>query len=302
MKASPLVQRIISEIKQQILLGDIEPDAHLNTQQIAGRFQISRSPARQALNILREQGFVEQRKNRGFFVIPQEKRDFQEDNEILYQEDTPEYYRLAEDWLNDDIPAEVTELYLKKRYGLTKLQVIVMLNKAAKVGWAEPKPGYGWRFLKVAKTPEALEQIYRLRALLEPAALLEPTFRRDPEILARMRTVQEDLLNGEVENLPANVLMKAGIDFHEGLMKLSGNPFYYMFLVQLNNMRKLIEYRSMIDRKRLFRQCSEHLKLIKLIENNENLEAAHMMKSHLSGAFEDKSPILKLRYEYKKES
>ena len=82
MKASPLVQRIISEIKQQILLGDIEPDAHLNTQQIAGRFQISRSPARQALNILREQGFVEQRKNRGFFVIPQEKRDFQEDNEI----------------------------------------------------------------------------------------------------------------------------------------------------------------------------------------------------------------------------
>lgn len=302
MNASPLVQKITHDIKQMILVGDISPNARINTQNIADRFSVSRSPAREALNVLKEQGFVEQIKNRGFFVIPQGKKDYQEDNEILYQEDSTEYYQLAEDWLHDDIPEEVTELYLRKRYSLTKLQVIEMLNKAAKVGWAEPKQGYGWRFLKVAKTPEALEQIYRLRALLESAALLEPTFMRDPQILARMRKIQEDILNRDVEDLPANVLMKAGVEFHEGLMKLSGNPFYYMFVVQLNNMRKLIEYRSMIDRKRLFRQCSEHLKLIELIENNENLEAAHMIKSHLSGALKDKSPILKLRYEYKKKS
>jgi DNA-binding GntR family transcriptional regulator len=300
MNISPLVQKIVNDLRQKILVGDIEPEAHLNTQNIADRFSVSRSPAREALNILREQGFVEQRKNRGFFVIEQEKQIFKDDNEILYQEDSAEYYQLAEDWLQDELPAEVTELYLRKRYGLTKLQVIEMLNKAARVGWAEAKPGYGWRFLEVAKTPEALEQIYRLRSLLEPAALLEPTFRIIPEVLAGMRKAQEDLLSGDVENKPANVLMKAGVDFHEGLMKFSGNPYYHMFIVQLNNMRKLIEYRSMIDRKRLFRQCSEHLKLIELLENHENLEAAHMLKSHLSGAFRDKSPILQSKYEYKK--
>lgn len=293
MNASPLVQKILGDLKQMILIGDFEPNAHLNTQSIADRFSVSRSPAREALNILKEQGFVEQRKNKGFFVVQQKKKAAQKDIEINYQEDSSEYYKLAEDWLTDAIPKEVTELYLRKRYGLTKLQVIEMLNKAAKVGWAESKPGYGWRFLKVAKTPEALEQIYNLRALLEPAALLEPTFRSDPKILAKMRKVQEDLLNGNVESLPANVLMKAGVDFHEELMKLSGNPFYYMFVVQLNNMRKLIEYRSILDRKRLFRQCRQHLKLIELIENNQNLEAAYMLKSHLTGAFKDKSLILK---------
>ncbi|KII33664.1 hypothetical protein NL64_09165 [Pseudomonas fluorescens] len=70
-----------------------------------------------------------------------------------------------------------------------------------------------------------------------------------------------------------------------------------MILVQMNNMRRLIEYRSMIDRKRLYKQCAEHIRMIELVEQGNNLEAAHLMKQHLSGSFAHKSPILKLRSE-----
>ncbi|POP92036.1 hypothetical protein CXB40_28340 [Pseudomonas syringae pv. avii] len=72
---------------------------------------------------------------------------------------------------------------------------------------------------------------------------------------------------------------------------------YLMILRQMNNMRRLLEYRSMIDRKRLYKQCAEHIQMIELVEQGNNLEAAHLMKRRLNGSFAHKSPILKLRVE-----
>ncbi|MEN5035810.1 GntR family transcriptional regulator [Pseudomonas sp. TWI929] len=295
MASSTLVQRIVSEIRQKIQLGELAPGAHLSAQKVADSFQVSRSPAREALTTLAEQKLLEQIPNRGFFVLEMPGEVVPGSDEVTSLEEPPEYYRLSEDWLNDAIPAEVTEKYLRDRYGLTKFQVTDMLNRAAKVGWAEPKPGYGWRFLDVAKTPETLEQIYRVRALIEPAALLESSFICDLEVLRRLKKEQSDLLAGGIDTLPADMLLKSGIRFHEELIKLSGNPLYLMILRQLNNMRRLIEYRSMIDRKRLYTQCAEHLRMVELVEEGDNLEAAHLMKRHLSGSFARKSPILELR-------
>nr|WP_225777715.1 GntR family transcriptional regulator [Pseudomonas sp. Marseille-Q3773] len=295
MASSTLVQRIVSEIRQKIQLGELSTGAHLSAQKVADQFQVSRSPAREALTVLAEQQLLEQIPNRGFFVLEAAQERMASIDEVNSLEEPPEYYQLSEDWLNDAIPAEVTEKYLRERYDLTKFQVIDILNRAAKVGWAEPKPGYGWRFLDVAKTPETLEQIYRVRSLIEPAALLESTFICDLDVLRRLKKEQSDMLAGGIDTLPADMLLKSGIRFHEELIKLSGNPLYLMMLRQLNNMRRLIEYRSMIDRKRLYTQCAEHLRMVELVEEGNNLEAAHLMKRHLSGSFARKSPILELR-------
>lgn len=294
MASSALVQRIVSEIRHKIQLGDLGPGAHLSAQKVADDFHVSRSPAREALAVLADQGVLEQFPNRGFFVIGIGDVPADQLDEISALEEPPEYYRLSEDWLNDAIPADVTEKYLRERYNLTKFQVTDILNRAAKVGWAEPKPGYGWRFLDVAKTPETLEQIYKVRSLIEPAALLESDFHCDLEVLRRLKKEQQDLLAGGIDTLPADVLLKSGIRFHEELIKLSGNPLYHMVLKQLNNMRRLIEFRSMIDRKRLYTQCAEHLRMVELVEEGNNLEAAHLMKRHLSGSFARKSPIIGL--------
>lgn len=295
MASSTLVQRIVSELRQKIQLGELVPGAHLSAQKVADSFQVSRSPAREALTSLAEQALLEQIPNRGFFVLAIPDEPALRSDEVTADEEPLEYYQLSEDWLNDAIPAEVTEKYLRERYALTKFQVIDILNRAAKVGWAEPKPGYGWRFLDVAKTPETLEQIYRVRSLIEPAALLETTFNCDREVLRRLKKEQADLLAGGIDTLPADRLLKSGIRFHEELIKLSGNPLYLMILRQLNNMRRLIEYRSMIDRKRQYTQCAEHLRMVELVEEGDNLEAAHLMKRHLSGSLARKSPILQLR-------
>ncbi|GGJ86686.1 GntR family transcriptional regulator [Pseudomonas matsuisoli] len=302
MASSALVQRIVFEIKQKIQVAELKAGAHLSAQKVADSFHVSRSPAREALQELAEGGYLEQVPNRGFFVRESSKTSVGHIDEVTSLEEPPEYYRLSEDWLNDAIPADVTEKFLRDRYGLTKFQVVDILNRAAKVGWAEPKPGYGWRLLAVAKTPETLEQIYNVRALIEPAALLEASYQYDLGVLRRLKAEQRELLDGGIDTLPADFLLRSGIRFHEELIKLSGNPLYHMILVQMNNMRRLLEYRSMIDRKRLYKQCSEHLQMVELVEQGKNLEAAHLMKQHLTGSFARKSPILELRTKGSKSS
>lgn len=295
MASSALVQRIAAEIRQRIQGRELVAGAHLSAQKVADQFQVSRSPARDALLALANEGYLEQLAHRGFFVLERAVQDAKPNDEVRSLEEPEAYYRLSEDWLTDRIPEEVTEQFLRERYDLTRAQVIDILNRASRVGWAEPKPGYGWRFLDVAKTPETLEQIYRMRSLIEPAALLEPGYRRDLELLRRLKKEQQDMLDGAIASAPADVLLRSGIRFHEEFIKLSGNPLHLMVLRQMNNMRRLLEYRSMIDRNRLYKQCAEHIEMIERVEQGDNAGAAELMKRHLSGSFAVKSPILKLR-------
>ena len=208
MRSSQLAQTIANEIMLLITSGELGAGDHLKTQQLADRFGVSRSPVREAMEILATQGLLDQKENRGFFVneVPIDVVErVKEDAEPF--EIANDYQRLAEDWLTDRIPAEVTEQMLRERYELTKTQVSDLLMRATREGWAERKQGYGWRFLPVAKTPEAFEQIYRFRMLIEPAAMLEPEFSLDRNIINEQRRIQNRMLDTDIERLPAERLL-----------------------------------------------------------------------------------------------
>ncbi|APG89115.1 GntR family transcriptional regulator (plasmid) [Sinorhizobium americanum CCGM7] len=292
MRSSQLAQNIANEITLLVTSGELAVGDPLRTQHLADRFGVSRSPVREALQMLSEQGVLEQKENRGFFVkesagalaetVSDEARPFEVAND---------YQRLAEDWLTDRIPAEVTEQVLRERYDLTKMQLNDILMRAVREGWAERKQGYGWRFLPVAKTPEAFEQIYRFRMLIEPAAMLEPDFRLDRKIIEEQRRIQSRMLETDIERLPAERLLHNGALFHEELIRMSNNPFFHLSLVRVNRMRRLLEYRSRVDRSRLVRQCQDHLDILDLLERGEVIEASYAMRRHLGGALSKKSPI-----------
>ncbi|WP_280171629.1 GntR family transcriptional regulator [Agrobacterium pusense] len=292
MASSPLALNIANEITLLITSGEIVGGEHLRAQHLADRFGVSRQPVRDAFQILSDQGLVELKENRGFFVkesagtvvepVSDEAKPFEVAND---------YQRLAEDWLTDKIPAEVTEQMLRERYDLTKAQLNDILLRAAREGWAERKQGYGWRFLPVAKTAEAFEQIYRFRMLIEPAAMLEPEFRLDRAIIDEQRRIQMRMLDTDIERLPAERLLHNGALFHEELIKMSNNPFFHLSLVRVNRMRRLLEYRSRVDRSRTVRQCQEHLAILDLLQQGEIVEASFAMRRHLGGALSKKSPI-----------
>jgi DNA-binding GntR family transcriptional regulator len=294
MPASPLVIRIADEIKELIRAGGIPRGGHLSTQKLANQFDVSRSPVREAMQLLAKQKILVQRENRGFFArsVNGAARNQGPSRSSLLILGSKEYQRFASDWLADRIPAEVTEQFLRERYDLTKAELTDVLMRAVREGWIERKQGYGWRLLPVAKTTEAFEQIYRFRMLIEPAAMLEPTFSLDRRVLAEQRRIQEGMLSSDIEKLPAERLLHNGSLFHEEIIKLSGNICFHRALVQINRMRRLLEYRARLDRQRLHVQCSQHLQIISALEKGDLTESSFLMRNHLSGALERKSPVV----------
>lgn len=243
------------------------------------------------MSLLEANGFLVRRENRGYFVAETDPAAMNEALDAQPESTDDNYQSLADDWLMNRLPEDVTEQFLRQHYGWTKARVSEVLVRAAREGWVERKEGYGWRFLPVANTPEAFDEIYRFRMAIEPAAMLEPSFELNRTILADQRRIQESMLDMDFKSVPAESLLENGALFHEELIRLSGNPFFLMALQRVNRMRRLMEYRAHVNHERLVEQCTEHLEILDLLEAGDNLGASHKMRKHLSGALKRKSPL-----------
>lgn len=288
MKISALTERLAQKIVGLIDTGKLVPGAHLSVPKLAETFDVSRSPVREALVYLEQKGILQQKLNRGFFVREDYAPQQHDAPAPADGSDLPEYYQLAEDWLQDNIEAEVTELYLMKRYNLTKSQLSTLLARGISEGWVERKQGYGWRFLPVAKTKAALENIFSFRMVIEPMAILEPTFNAPQAKIDEIRRELEMLLDNGIERLSPKQLQLAGYRFHETVIGFSNNPFFEISLRNVNRMRMLMDYRIMDDRSRYYAEVNDHMRLLALIESGQRIEASYMMKQHLAVALENK--------------
>lgn len=291
MRSSELPNKIARRLLQDVASGSLAAGDHVRAQQVANRYGVSRTPVRDALDLLEGKGLLKRHPNRGYFVtdeIPARINEWLQDGQTAHGDD---YQRLADDWLVDRLPEEATEQFLRQHYGWTKAKVNDLLVRAAREGWAERKEGYGWRFLPVAKTAEAFDEIYRFRMAIEPAAMLEPSFELDRKVLREQRRIQERMLDLDISVVPGETLLENGSLFHEELIKLSGNPFFLMSLQRVNRMRRLMEYRAEINRDRLTEECSEHLEIISLLEAGDVVDASYRLRRHLNDALKRKSPV-----------
>ncbi|WP_368188537.1 GntR family transcriptional regulator [Aestuariibius sp. HNIBRBA575] len=291
MSSSELSTKISNKLLQDIVSGSLKAGQHISAQQVADKYGVSRTPVREALIALEEQRILLRQANRGYFVATSLPAEIKETLANVGTENSDEYQLLANDWLTNKIPEEVTEQFLRQRYDWTKGKTSDMLVRAAREGWAERKEGYGWRFLPVAKTPEAFDEIYRFRMAIEPAAMLEPSFELDRKVLEEQRRIQQGMLDIDLNSAHGESLLDNGAMFHEEIIKLSRNPFFLMSLQRVNRMRRLMEYRADVNRERLIEQCTEHLEILSLLDAGDVVDASYKMRQHLSGALKRKSPL-----------
>jgi len=80
--------------------------------------------------------------------------------------------------------------------------------------------------------------------------------------------------------------------FHEELIRMAENPVFFQALERANQLRRLVEHRLKVNPERIAAQSAEHLQILELLETGDNLEAAHLMRRHLSGALAVKSPVV----------
>ncbi len=259
---------------------------HLPAQMLADRLQVSRSPVNEALKLLHEKHMLKREPNRGYFVaksveqpttVIAEQLGLGESNIV-----TNAYFQIADDRLEGVLPNEFSETLLKNRYGLTNAQLQAVLSRIRQEGWVYKKPGYGWAFSSMLTTPDSLIQSYRLRLAVEPASLLEPDYRLDPQVLERCRAAEVRLLEGGIETEETDQLYERGVEFHEALVEASGNPFFIDTIRRLNRVRRLLSYRSIGNREHYREQCIEHLSVIELLEKGQNKEASIALRKHLT--------------------
>jgi len=281
MKGPGLALRIASALGRDIREGRVGPGTHLTAQAIADLHRVSRFSASEALALLVEQGFARKEAHRGVFVNDIRDVDIKPAAvEAGIVERT--YFRLAEDRLEGRVPETVTANLLRETYDLTQAQVQELLTRTVEAGWLERRTGYGFAFTEMLTSPEALVQTYRMRMALEPSAVIEPGYELASRDLQALRKVEEHLLSGGIETMSAEELYDRGVRFHETIIGGSRNPFFLDALKRINNIRRLLAYRSMGSRARYFEQAREHLEILDLLEQRRNEEASWKLKSHLS--------------------
>jgi DNA-binding GntR family transcriptional regulator len=276
---------IATRIVELIQAEDLPVGMHLAAQRLADKLRVSRSPVNEALALLHEKGVLTREKNRGFFLAQSvaTAAALLASELALAEPDavSAAYFQIADDLLQGTLPTEVSEQFVKTRYGLTTTQLNAVFQRIAREGWGERKPGYGWAFSTMLTTPDSLLQSYRMRLALEPAALLEPGYRLDPRTIDRLRAAERHLLDGGIETDTADQLHDRGVRFHESLIEGSGNPFFIDTIRRVNRVRRLLSYRSMRDRQRYADHAQQHLHVLDLLERQRNEEASQAMRDHL---------------------
>ena len=283
-RVSSLVPTLATRIVEVVRRENYDAGHPLREQALCDEFGVSRSPIRKALRFLAQFGVVTAIPNRGFQLARPAADLGSLDLSAHRSDEEACYLRIANDRIKGRLDDEFFEAELMQRYGLGRLLLQRILNRMAREGMIERKVGRGWAFRPLLTTIEAHRESYRYRMIVEPAAILEPGYSVDVEELQKCRREQRELLDGGIERCTPAELFRTGVHFHETLIAGAGNRFLLDALRTINQMRRVVEYATKLDRSRLHRQCEEHLALIDLLERGERMEAAQLLRQHLNVA------------------
>jgi DNA-binding GntR family transcriptional regulator len=290
-RTNTLAAQIAAQILDHIRAHDLSRGQHLPSQALADACRVSRAPVNSALKFLENLGVVRAERNRGYFLA-RDAQDLAGLNLRTGGDDDEDrfYFEIAEDRLSGKLPDQVTENELMRRYKLPRGRLLKTLHKMAQEGWVERLLGHGWEFRPALTSRASYEAGYRFRAVLEAAAVLEPTFTIDPEAFAEARRQQRALIDGGYRKLSRAQLFRINSEFHEMLVGCSGNEFFLDAVKRVNRLRRLMEYRVTLDRSRLPQQCREHLRILDLLEAGDFATASAQLRKHIDGARTVKSP------------
>jgi DNA-binding GntR family transcriptional regulator len=278
--------RLASQILDIIRDAKFDVGHRLREQHLGDLLKVSRTPVRAALRLLAEQGVVETRRNLGF-VLSKEHGDLHRIKiEIPTTVDQDLYERLVRDRLAGDIPQSLTQSAIVQRYGVDRVALLRTLSRLAEDGIVARNKGRGWTFLPMLDTEVALRGSYDFRLALEPTGFFLQTFRADFAGLERLRLQHLYLVSHpDIASVDARQLFEIDAAFHEMLAEFSGNAFFLQAVQQQNRLRRLMEFNSYGNRRRVRDWCREHLAIIDAILAEDRTRASHLMREHLTNAY-----------------
>lgn len=280
-------RRIARQILDLISEARFDPGHHLREQHLADALGVSRTPVRAGLKELTRLGAVEARPNQGFFLLKRSDELELLEIEQSKSNDQKLYERLVHDRIAGVLPESFTQTEISQRYDVDRGVLTRTLVKLSEDGLIARNAGHGWRFQQTLNSDVALRNSYGFRLMIEPAALLTPNLHVDRQMLKRLRAQHLRLItHPDVTQVPAKEIFETDAAFHELLAEASGNLFVLQAIQQQNRLRRLLEFGSYHNKRRVKEWCEEHVAIIDALRENKQEQAAELMRKHLQYAFD----------------
>ena len=260
------------------------PGAWLSENSLAQAFGVSRTPVRGALAVLSNRGLLNVVPRRGYILKRAVRDQDLEPYADFASEDDKLVQRMAADRFAGTLPDSVSETDLMRRYGVGRGALARVLNGMAQDNVIERRSGNGWRFLPALSATQLHEDSYRFRLLVEPACLLEPTFRLDKARAQRLRQTHVALLEDGLDKLSSIQFFELNAQFHEFIAACSRNRFLEQAVIHQNRLRRFFSYIAVFGPERMRVSCSEHVAVIDRLMAGEREHAATLLWRHLLGS------------------
>ena len=280
-------RRIARQILDLISEAKFDPGHHLREQHLADALGVSRTPVRAGLKELTRMGAVEARPNQGFFLLKRSNELELLEIEQSKSNDQKLYEQLVHDSIAGVLPESFTQTEISQRYEVDRGVLTRTLVKLSEDGLIARNAGHGWRFLQTLNSDVALRNSYGFRLMIEPTALLTPNLHVDRQMLKRLRAQHLRLItHPDITQVPAKEIFETDALFHELLAEASGNLFVVQAIQQQNRLRRLLEFGSYHNKRRVKEWCEEHVAIIDALRENKQEQAAELMRKHLQYAFD----------------
>jgi DNA-binding GntR family transcriptional regulator len=263
---------------------------HLTEQELARALSVSRTPIRAALKLLATRGALKAEPNRGFFLL----HDGAGLAPLLPEQPTTAddvlQMQIIRDRVAGTLPVQVAPADLAQRYGTRRATLDRVLGRLAAAGLVTREAGQKWHFLPSLEGPGGVRASYQLRALVEPGALLMDSAPVPRQPVDEQRRYHLHFLE-RVGNPPrsrkwpaAAAVFELDAAFHETLAGFSGNSFVIGLVRQQNALRRLLEFNSYTDMRRVVAWVHEHVAILDALAANDRPLASQRLRQHLTRA------------------
>jgi DNA-binding GntR family transcriptional regulator len=273
-----LQMKLASKVVDSLIDSNASVGYHLREQALAAQFGVSRSPIRGALKYLQESGVLVAKSNLGYFLVRPIERLERLSTELPKAEDEKLYERIIGERFRGKLDDQFMQAEFLRRFGVSTATLRRVLMRMAEDGLIQRNAGHRWSFVPAISSVESHDESYRFRLMVEPAGLLEPTFRADKDRLQRSRARHQAIMERKVA---VREFFETNADFHEMLATFSGNRFVLQAVQQQNRMRRLAEFKARHDYDRVMVSCQEHLQMLDAIEGGDLPWASSLMRRHL---------------------
>ena len=254
----------------------------LTEREFCEAFQVSRTPVRGALSYLAEQGIVEQKRNRGYFLKVGSHELRLDSVELPASDEEELLISVVDDWFAGRTRRSLSQAEFCRHYGLGRSTATRILQRLADDGVVSRKRGHGWRFELTPDARTVREESFRFRLALEPDAIRSPDFVLDRNLASLSRDNHKLALDAKPNDASSQTLADLDAGFHR-LIGVSSRNRYFLSAIERQN-----ALRRTLNRKRNSSLApdtwAEHMGILDALEQEDRTRAADLMAEHIVNA------------------